>query len=99
MTEQINGDKSATVSPSGSAAGAGPAPARAAAVAPLSTAALLAAMQGSAPNISNLFFSPGKAPMVEINGRLAAVGARALAPDETRQGHEPCKVVRTFYFA
>ena len=85
MTEEINSDKSGTVSPSVSAAGAAPAPARAAAVAPLSTAALLAAMLRSAPQISDLFFSPGKPPMVEINGRLAAVGARALTPDETRQ--------------
>jgi twitching motility protein PilT len=51
----------------------------------LSTPALLAAMLRSAPKISDLFFSSGKPPMVEINGRLSPVGARALTPDQTRQ--------------
>jgi twitching motility protein PilT len=59
-------------------------PARAPAVAPLSTPALLGAMLRSAPKLSDLFFSPGKPPMVETNGHLSAVGARALTPDETR---------------
>src|SRR6185437_5632745 len=52
--------------------------------APFSTAALLAAMLKSAPRISDLFFSPGKPPMVEVNGKLAPVGARVLTPDDTR---------------
>jgi twitching motility protein PilT len=34
--------------------------------------------------ISDLFFSPGKPPMVEINGSLAPTGPRALTPDDTR---------------
>jgi twitching motility protein PilT len=58
------------------------APAQAAA--PFSTPALLAAMLRSAPKISDLFFSPGKPPMVEVNGKLAPVGARTLTPDDTR---------------
>ena len=52
--------------------------------APFSTAALLAAMLKSATKISDLFFSPGKPPMVEVNGKLAPVGARILTPDDTR---------------
>ena len=42
-------------------------------------------MLRSAPKISDLFFTPGKPPMVEVNGRLSPVGARALSPDDTRQ--------------
>ena len=34
--------------------------------------------------ISDLFFSPGKPPMVEINGRLTPTGSRALTPNDTR---------------
>lgn len=41
-------------------------------------------MLKSAPRISDLFFSPGKPPMVEVNGRLSPVGARVLTPDDTR---------------
>jgi len=41
-------------------------------------------MLRSAPKISDLFFSPGKPPMVEVNGRLAATGPRALTADDTR---------------
>jgi twitching motility protein PilT len=41
-------------------------------------------MLRSAPKISDLFFSPGKPPMVEVNGKLAPVGARVLTPDDTR---------------
>src|SRR6184192_3395072 len=54
------------------------------ATAPFSTASLLAAMLRSAPKISDLFFSPGKPPLVEVNGQLATVGARILTPDDTR---------------
>src|SRR3954467_1396723 len=64
------------------AAAAQPAPAPA--PAPFSTPALLAAMLRSVPKISDLFFSPGKPPMVEVNGTLAPVGARILTPDDTR---------------
>lgn len=65
-----------------SAQGTAAAPAQASA--PFSTPALLAAMLRSAPRISDLFFSPGKPPMVEVNGKLAPVGARTLTPDDTR---------------
>jgi twitching motility protein PilT len=54
------------------------------AAAPFSTASLLAVMLRSAPKISDLFFTPGKPPMVEVNGKLAPVGARVLTPDDTR---------------
>jgi len=51
----------------------------------VSTPVLLAAMLKSAPNISDLFFSPGKPPLVEVNGKLASVGSRALTPEMTQQ--------------
>jgi len=83
MVEQITLSESsvAPVSPTAVAV----APARSPAAAPVSTAALLRAMLASAPKISDLFFSPGKPPMVEINGHLSSVGSRAIAPDQTRQ--------------
>jgi len=37
------------------------------------------------PKISDLFFSPGRPPLVEVNGSLAPTGPRALTPDDTRQ--------------
>jgi twitching motility protein PilT len=49
-----------------------------------STAALLTAMLKSSSKISDLFFSPGKPPMIEVNGRLVATGPRALSPEDTR---------------
>jgi twitching motility protein PilT len=85
MAEQLTSAPSTTVGPSVQAAGSATTLARAPAVAPLSTTALLAAMLRSAPKVSDLFFSPGKPPMVEINGHLSAVGTRALAADQTRQ--------------
>lgn len=51
---------------------------------PPSTSALLSVMLRSAPKISDLFFSPGKPPMVEINGRISPVGSRALTQEDTR---------------
>lgn len=83
MVEQITSSESAVapVSPTAVAV----APARSPAAAPVSTPALLRAMLARAPKISDLFFSPGKPPMVEINGHLSSVGSRALAPDQTRQ--------------
>ena len=36
----------------------------------MSTPELLAAMLRSSPKISDLFFSPGKPPLVEISGKL-----------------------------
>ncbi len=62
----------------GTAVAPAPAPAR------FSTAALLAAMLQSSAKISDLFFSPGKPPMVEVNGRLVPTGPRALTADDTR---------------
>jgi twitching motility protein PilT len=58
----------------------------AAAVAPFSTPELLAAMLRTSPKISDLFFSPGKPPLVEINGKLAPAGAaRVLTSEDTRR--------------
>jgi twitching motility protein PilT len=72
------------------AAAAAPAPA------PFSTPALLAAMLKTSSKISDLFFSPGKPPLVEISGKLAPVGTtRVLTSDDTRRiasdliGHNP----------
>jgi twitching motility protein PilT len=57
-----------------------------AAVAPFSTPELLAAMLRTSPKISDLFFSPGKPPLVEISGKLAPAGAaRVLTRDDTRR--------------
>src|SRR5260221_11873639 len=59
--------------------------AAATAAAPMSTPELLAAMLRTSPKISDLFFSPGKPPLVEISGKLAPAGAtRALTNDDTR---------------
>ena len=56
----------------------------AAAPAPFSTPALLAAMLKVSPKISDLFFSPGKPPLVEISGKLAPAGtSRVLSCDDT----------------
>jgi len=66
------------------AAPAQSAAAPAATPAPFSVPGLLAAMLKSAPKISDLFFSPGKPPMVEVNSKLSPVGARVLTPDDTR---------------
>jgi twitching motility protein PilT len=64
----------------GAATGAAPA------VAPMSTPALLAAMLRTSPKISDLFFTPGKPPLVEISGKLAPAGAaRALTCEDTRR--------------
>jgi twitching motility protein PilT len=52
--------------------------------APFSVPGLLTAMLKTAPKISDLFFSPGKPPMVEVNSKLSPVGARVLTPDDTR---------------
>jgi twitching motility protein PilT len=56
----------------------------AAAPAPFSVPGLLGGMLKSAPKISDLFFSPGKPPMVEVNGKLKPIGGRSLTPDDTR---------------
>jgi twitching motility protein PilT len=68
---------------------AGPTGAAAAAPAlapgPVPTPVLLTAMLQTSSKISDLFLSPGKPPMVEINGRLAPTGPRALSADDTRR--------------
>jgi twitching motility protein PilT len=64
----------------------GTATAAAPAAAPLSTPELLASMLRISSKISDLFFSPGKPPLVEINGKLAPAGtARALTSEDTRR--------------
>jgi twitching motility protein PilT len=68
---------------SGAAAAAAAAPA--ASAGSVTTPALLEAMLRSAPKISDLFFSPGKPPLIEVNGRLAPTGPRALNADDTRR--------------
>jgi len=56
------------------------------AAAPFSTPALLAAMLKTSAKISDLFFSPGKPPLVEISGKLSPAGiARTLTCDDTRR--------------
>jgi twitching motility protein PilT len=65
-----------------SAAGA----ATAAAPVTLSTPELLASMLRTSSKVSDLFFSPGKPPLVEINGKLAPAGtARPLTSEDTRR--------------
>jgi twitching motility protein PilT len=50
------------------------------------TQALLTAMLKSSAKISDLFFSPGRPPLVEVGGKLAPAGAtRALTSDDTRR--------------
>jgi twitching motility protein PilT len=51
----------------------------------VTTPALLEAMLRSSPKISDLFFSPGRPPLIEVNGRLAPTGPRALTADDTRR--------------
>jgi twitching motility protein PilT len=52
----------------------------------MSTPALLAAMLRTSTKISDLFFSPGKPPLVEINGKLVPAGAaRSLTCEDTRR--------------
>jgi len=64
----------------------GVAAATAPAAAPISTPELLLAMLRTSGKISDLFFSPGKPPLVEINGRLAPAGSpRALTSEDTRR--------------
>jgi twitching motility protein PilT len=56
-------------------------------VPPVSTTpALLAAMLRTSPKVSDLFFSPGKPPLVEVSGRLVPAGiTRALTCEDTRR--------------
>ena len=56
------------------------------AVASISTTELLALMLRTSAKVSDLFFSPGKPPLVEINGRLSPAGAaRPLTSEEIRR--------------
>ena len=75
----------ATAAPAG-APSATSATAAAPAAAPFSTPALLVAMLKSSPKISDLFFTPGKPPLVEINGKLTPAGtSRNLTTDDTKR--------------
>ncbi len=65
---------------SNTAAATAPAPA------PISTPDLLATMLRISAKVSDLFFSPGRPPLVEINGKLAGIkGSRPLTPEDTRR--------------
>jgi twitching motility protein PilT len=55
---------------------------------PLATHALLASILRANDQVSDLIFSPGRMPQVEINGQLIGVQGRGLAPfsaDDTRR--------------
>src|ERR1700685_1833612 len=72
----------ATVASAAPRAAAAAAPA----AAPMSTPVLLAAMLRTSAKISDLFFSPGNPPLVEINGKLVPAGAaRSLTCEDTRR--------------
>src|SRR5258708_40031763 len=50
------------------------------------TAAIVAAMVNSGKNISDLIFSPGKPPQVEVSGHLTVVdipGVGVMGPEDT----------------
>jgi twitching motility protein PilT len=80
MSSPPNNVQNAFPSAASAATAAAPAPA------PFSTPALLTAMLKASPKISDLFFSPGKPPLVEITGKLVpAGGARALTSEDTRR--------------
>ena len=52
------------------------------------THALLTAMLGATEKVSDLIFSPGRPPQVEVYGQLIAVqgpGLRLLSADDTRR--------------
>jgi twitching motility protein PilT len=73
---------SPAASPVSSGAGAAAAPPPA----PISTPVLLAAMLRGSSKVSDLFFSPGKPPLVEIDGKLAPAGIpRALTAEDIRR--------------
>src|SRR5580698_5470093 len=56
------------------------------AAAPISTPELLASMLKTSAKVSDLFFSPGRPPLVEINGKLAPAGTpRPLSSEDTRR--------------
>ena len=81
VSPEVVSASSAVPSPSAAApAEAQPKPER------LSTVALITQMLQSAPKTSDLIFSPGRAPMVEVNGQLRQLkieGIEYLKPDDT----------------
>src|SRR5271156_2465093 len=61
-------------------------PTTAAAGPPVSTPVIIATMLRAAPKISDLIFSPGRAPQVEVNGELVQLkipGVGVLKPEDT----------------
>jgi twitching motility protein PilT len=63
-----------------------PAASTAPAAAPVATNVIIATMLRAAPKISDLIFSPGRAPQVEVNGELVQLkipGVGMLKPDDT----------------
>jgi twitching motility protein PilT len=65
-----------------------PAPAASAAAQPVPTPAIIGAMLRVSPKISDLIFSPGRAPQVEIGGQLAQLkiaGVGVLSADDTKR--------------
>jgi twitching motility protein PilT len=57
-----------------------------ASAAPVATPIIIATMLRAAPKISDLIFSPGRAPQVEVNGELVQLkipGVGILKPDDT----------------
>ena len=88
MSSTANGLPNVVPSAPGPAnsAATGAAAAAVPAAAPFSTPAVLVAMLKTSPKISDLFFTPGKPPLVEISGKLAPAGtARALTVEDTRR--------------
>jgi twitching motility protein PilT len=80
MSSPVNGAPNMAAVAPRAAAAAAPAAAQ------MSTPDLLAAMLRTSPKISDLFFSPGRPPLVEISGKLAPAGAtRVLTNDDTRR--------------
>jgi twitching motility protein PilT len=72
--------------PKPAAAAPAAAVAAAPAPAPISTPDVLAAMLRTSTKISDLFFSPGKPPLVEIGGKLSPAGTtRVLTSEDTRR--------------
>lgn len=54
--------------------------------APMATPSIISAMLKSAPRISDLLFSPGRLPQVEVDGQLVGVqipGVEVLRPEDT----------------
>jgi len=83
MSSPASAPNAVPTAPVARAAGAA-ATAAVSAPATLSTPSLLAAMLKSSERISDLFFSPGKPPLVEVSGKLAPAGVtRTLTSDDT----------------